>query len=79
MATNKFVMSPAQKLVFEDVKAWALNLLKFTAPMFVSAYLTAINSGVEPSTALTVASTTVLGALIDLFNKWAGEKKYTVK
>lgn len=79
MATSKFVLSPAQKLVFEDVKAWAFNLLKFTVPMFVSSYLTAINSGVEPSTALTVASTTVLGALTDLFNKWAGEKKYIVK
>lgn len=79
MAKVKFVLSPAQKLVFEDVKAWTVNLLKFTVPMFVSAYLTAVNSGVDPSTAFTVASTTVLGALIDLFNKWLGEKKYTVK
>lgn len=78
MAT-KYELSPAGVLVYEDLKKWALNLLHFTAPMFLLAFLTSLQSGLSWSKSLTVASTTVLGAVIDLLKKKSADTKYEIK
>lgn len=74
----KFELSPAGVLIYEDLKAWAVNVLRFTLPMFGLAFFTGLSNGLTVAQALTVASTTVWGAIIDIVRKKLNETKYPI-
>jgi hypothetical protein len=69
------MLSKSYHLTKEDLKAWSINLLKFTAPMFAVFFLQLAN-GVEPQQAWPVALVALYGALANLFSKWSTETVY---
>lgn len=67
--------SKSYQLTVEDLKAWAINLLKFTAPM-LAVFFFQLANGVPAEDAFWVAVVALWGALANLFSKWSTETVY---
>ena len=62
--------SPRFKLSEQDILAWVMNLVYFTAPAF-AVFFGQLALGVEVKKAGLVALLAFYGALADLFKKWS--------
>ncbi len=67
--------SKRKQLTRDDLQAWGMNLLKFTAPMLAVFFLQLAN-GVELKQAGMVALVALYGALANLFSKWNTVTEY---
>ena len=67
--------SKSYQLTVEDLKAWAANLLKFTAPM-LAVFFYQLANGVPLKDAAWVALIALYGALANLFSKWSTTTEY---
>lgn len=65
---------PKEKRLSEKtLKSWALNLLKFTAPI-LAGFFTQLSMGVPLRPALVLVALALYGSLADLFKKYADQK-----
>lgn len=67
--------SKRKQLTRDDLQAWGMNLLKFTAPM-LAVFFYQLANGVEIKQAGMVALVALYGALANLFSKWNTTTEY---
>lgn len=75
---GKYVVSQTKRMTEEDWRRWALNLLKFSAPI-LAIFFGLLAEGVSVQKALPVALYALYAALSDFFNKWKAETVYVTK
>lgn len=76
MATQKFITSPENGLIWEDIKVWLWTTIRYTGLIFLGALFTALQTGLTFKQAFPIALTAFWGAILDLIETRKKETKY---